>query len=63
MKRNAPLRFLRKHGCNLKREGSAHSLWINPLNGVVEAIPRHSEIADKLVRKFCKRMDITDIKE
>ena len=52
MKRSALLRYLRKNGCNLKREGSAHSLWINPLNGVVEAIPRHSEIPDKLVRKI-----------
>jgi mRNA interferase HicA len=62
MKRNALLRHLRKYGCNLKREGSAHSLWINPLNGVVEAIPRHSEIPDKLVRKICKRLDVPDIK-
>jgi len=63
MKRNAFLRYLRKNGCNLKREGSSHSLWINPLNGVVEAIPRHSEIPDKLVRKICKRLGIPDIKE
>ena len=62
MKRNDLLRHLRKNGYNLKREGSAHSLWINPLNGVVEAIPRHSEIPDKLVRKICKRLDVTDIK-
>lgn len=62
MKRNDLLRYRRKNGCNLKREGSAHSLWINPLNGVVEAIPRHSEIPDKLVRKICKRLDVTDIK-
>ena len=62
MKRNDLLRHRRKNGCNLKREGSAHSLWINPLNGVIEAIPRHSEIPDKLVRKICKRLDVTDIK-
>ena len=62
MKRHALLRHLRKSGCNLKREGRAHSLWINPLNGIVEAIPRHSEIPDKLVRKICKRMDIPNIK-
>jgi len=28
----------------------------------VEAIPRHTEIADKLVRKICKKLDIPDIK-
>ena len=62
MKRNAFLRHLRKNGCYLKREGSAHSLWANPLNGVTEAVPRHSEIPDKLIRKICKRLDIQDIK-
>ena len=63
MKRKALLRHLRKNGCNLKREGSAHSLWINPLNGVIEAIPRHLEISDKLARKICKHLDIQDIKD
>ena len=41
MKRSRLLRHLRRHGCHLKREGSAHSLWTNPKTGVVEAIPRH----------------------
>jgi mRNA interferase HicA len=43
MKRNALLQHLRKHGCTLKREGAAHSLWTNPANGAVEAVPRHTE--------------------
>jgi len=63
MKRYTLLRHLRKNGCYLKREGSAHSLWINPMNGVAEAIPRHSEIPDKLVHKICKHLDISDIKK
>ncbi len=29
MKRNELLRHLRRHGCYLKREGGAHSLWTN----------------------------------
>jgi predicted RNA binding protein YcfA (HicA-like mRNA interferase family) len=62
MKRHTLLRHLRKNGCYLKREGSAHSLWINPLNGVTEAIPRHSEISDKLVRKICKHLNVSHIK-
>lgn len=63
MKRHTLLRHLRKNGCYLKREGRAHSLWINPLNGVVEAIPRHSEIPDKLVHKIFKQLDVLDIKK
>ena len=39
---------LRRHGCYLKREGAAHSLWINPQTGQMEAIPRHTEIPDQL---------------
>ena len=38
MKRSALLRFLRRQGCHLKREGASHSLWTNPLNGLVEAV-------------------------
>jgi mRNA interferase HicA len=61
MKRVALLRHLRKHGCILKREGRAHSLWANPENGRVEAIPRHVEIANVLARKICRGLGIPDI--
>jgi mRNA interferase HicA len=62
MKRRQLLRYLRKHGCHLKREGADHSLWINPANGSQEAVPRHTEIADLLARKICKKLDVPDIK-
>ena len=58
MRRSALLRHLRRHGCNLKREGRAHSLWQNPTSGVVEAIPRHSEIPNQLARKICRSLSI-----
>jgi hypothetical protein len=63
MKRYALLKHPRKHGCYLKREGKSHSLWMNPTNGIIEAIPWHSEIPNKLVRKICRRLAIQDIKE
>ncbi len=34
---------LRSAGCYLKREGSAHSVWINPKTGEQETVPRHNE--------------------
>ena len=40
----------------------AHSLWANPMNGVIVTIPRHTEVPDKLVRKICKRLDVPNIK-
>jgi mRNA interferase HicA len=56
MKRFDLERILRKEGCYLKREGAAHSLWINPRTGVVEAIPRHSEIREQLAVKIIKNL-------
>jgi len=56
MKRKALLKLLRKQGCFLKREGGSHSLWCNPLTGHIEAIPRHSEISDRLAKKICKAL-------
>ncbi|WP_457571439.1 type II toxin-antitoxin system HicA family toxin [Desulfovulcanus sp.] len=58
MKRRDLIKHLRQHGCYLKREGNSHSLWCNPLTGHVEAVPRHTEIANKLVRKICKALSI-----
>ncbi len=60
MKRAALLRHLRKHGCFLKRDGSAHSLWCNPNTGDVEAVPRHTEIADRLARKICRGLSVPE---
>ena len=58
MKRSVLLRHLRRHGCYLKREGRAHSLWCNPATGVVEAVPRHVEIGDRLVDKICRSLGV-----
>ena len=58
MKRSTLLQHLRKHGCVLKREGGSHSLWTNPANGAIEAIPRHTEIPNNLVRKICSGLGI-----
>ncbi len=57
MKRRALERRLRIAGCYLKREGGSHSLWINPNNGVVEAVPRHTEIKEPLAKKILKNLN------
>lgn len=56
MKRRDLERRLRRAGCYLKREGASHSLWINPLSGVTEAVPRHSEIKEPLARKILRNL-------
>jgi mRNA interferase HicA len=60
MKRHEFLRHLRVNGCILKREGAKHSLYMNPLNGVVETVPRHVEIDNRLARKICNRLEIPE---
>jgi predicted RNA binding protein YcfA (HicA-like mRNA interferase family) len=58
MKREALLRLLRKHGCCLKREGHSHTPWVNPRTGATEAVPPHSEIANRLAAKICKGLSV-----
>lgn len=60
MKREALLKHLRRHGCYLKREGAAHSLWTNPKTGHLEAVPRHAETPDLLARKICRALSVPD---
>jgi aerobic-type carbon monoxide dehydrogenase small subunit (CoxS/CutS family) len=61
VKREALLRHLRRHGCYLKREGRSHSLWCNPATGAVEAVPRHTEIPDRLVGKICRCLAVASV--
>ncbi len=62
MKRNTLLRHLRRQGCYLKREGRSHSLWCNPNTGHIEAVPRHTEIPNKLARKICRSLSVPVIR-
>jgi mRNA interferase HicA len=61
MKRQALIKHLRKHGCYLKRERSAHTLWMNPQTGHIEAVPRHTEIPNLLAKKICRSLSIPEI--
>ncbi len=61
MKRGDLLRHLRRHGCHLKREGGAHSLWTNPVTGAVEAVPRHTEISNRLADKICRALTVPEL--
>ena len=54
MKRRDLERRLRIAGCFLKREGGNHSIWMNPKNGIMEAVPRHNEIKEPLAKNDTK---------
>jgi mRNA interferase HicA len=48
---------LRIAGCYLEQEGASHSLWINPKNGAIEAVPRYTEIKEPLAKKILKNLN------
>ncbi|MCA9843570.1 MAG: type II toxin-antitoxin system HicA family toxin [Dehalococcoidia bacterium] len=58
MKRRDLIRHLTDFGCELRREGGNHSVYWNPANEEVAAIPRHSEIPINLARSICKQLEI-----
>jgi mRNA interferase HicA len=45
----------------LEREGSRHSIYLNPGNGKKTSVPRHMEIDDRLARKICKQLDLPKV--
>ena len=63
MKRQAFIRHLTVHGCELRREGSNHSIYWNPQNGNVSAVPRHNEIKPLTARKICRELGIPEPKK
>lgn len=61
MKRQTLVKHPKKHGCALFREGSKHSIYWNPENRKTTAVPRHSEILNKLARKICDDLGIPPV--
>jgi mRNA interferase HicA len=60
MSRRELIRHLERHGCVLLREGSRHSVYYNPASGKTSAVPRHTEIAEPLVRRICRDLEIPE---
>lgn len=58
MNRGALERHLRAQGCNVKREGGNHTIWVNFANNLTAPIPRHQDIKMGLVRKICKMLGV-----
>jgi len=58
MKLHELIRHLESHGCSLLRDRGKHSVYVNPVNHQVSAVPRHREINDFLVRKICRDLGI-----
>ena len=61
MKRIALIRHLKRHGCELLREGSNHSVLVNRAARKSSSIPRHREINDFLARKICRDLEVREV--
>jgi mRNA interferase HicA len=58
MKRKEFERHLKNNGCELLREGSNHSIWVNKLNDIQTSVPRHPEIVNITCKIICKQLSI-----
>ncbi|MGH9414575.1 MAG: type II toxin-antitoxin system HicA family toxin [Terriglobales bacterium] len=52
MKRRELLRRLERGGCLIVREGARHTVYLNPGSGKTSAVPRHTEIKERLAAKI-----------
>lgn len=58
MKRIDLIRLLEANGCRLIREGSNHSVYLNPSTRKASTVPRHREINEFLARKILRDLDV-----
>jgi len=59
MKRKELIRQLSEAGCILHRHGSKHDIYLNPITGKKQPVPRHNEIDDNLVSHIKKYLGIS----
>jgi len=58
LKREALIKDLMKAGCQLKRHGKKHDIYLNPNIGKMAPIPRHNEIKNSLCLLIKKQLGI-----
>jgi mRNA interferase HicA len=62
MKRRDLIRHLETHGCELLREGSNHTVYVNRAAQKSSSIPRHRELNEFLAQKICRDLQVPDPK-
>jgi hypothetical protein len=60
LKRRDLIRHLESQDCELLREGSRHSVYVNRKARKTSTVPRHREINDFLARKICLDLDVQE---
>jgi predicted RNA binding protein YcfA (HicA-like mRNA interferase family) len=60
LKRVDLVRHLERHGCELRREGANHSVFVNRAARKTSTVPRHREINEFLARKICRDLEVIE---
>ena len=60
MKRVDLIKHLEAQGCVLLRDRGKHSVYVNPANNQVSAVPRHREINEFLARRICRDLGVPE---
>lgn len=60
MKRVDLIRHIEKQGCVFHREGSKHTVYVNPTARKVSTVPRHREINEFMAKKICRELEISE---
>jgi predicted RNA binding protein YcfA (HicA-like mRNA interferase family) len=58
VKRRDLIRELVGAGCYLRRRGKRHDIYMNPRNGKMAPVPRHSEIKESLCELIRKQLGL-----
>ncbi len=60
MKRKEFVNSLTKAGCVLLRHGSKHDIYLNPLNGRKQPVPRYADVDERLAKHIRKFLGIEE---
>jgi len=58
VKRKEFVRKLNKEDCVLLRTGANHDIYLNPVNGKKQPVPRHTELDNALAKHIRKQLGL-----
>ena len=50
--------YLRRNGCEFRRHGKKHDIWINATFRRITSIPRHKRVKPGMIRGICKDLGV-----
>jgi hypothetical protein len=56
MKRGALIKALYRQGCVFIAHNKKHDRYLQPATGIVEQVPRHTDIHERLAQRIIKKL-------